>query len=681
MQLLAKNKTPRRVVVAAVLFLGVPALIVSVVWSTFVSEARFPKQVGNLNDAYQQWAAEHERQGGDKNIQINIGWVKGLSTQASRATGIINLNLLDGKATAKFTGLSKNDTPLAVWLVHNQAGSGRTVMPEPGDHFVRLGKIEVHGESAVLTAHIAPEQLRGFEIDLVMAAPANLDPSQGGMLFGAPTLFQRLYTRARTNMPIENDQPQLARLMAATGAGNAEATVNTALLDPLVKTGLKLFFNEKFGGNGRTCGTCHRAEDNFTISPRFIATLPANDPLFVAEFNPALAQNFEKPELMRKLGLILENTDGFGDLANKFTMRSVPHTLAMHTSLTPPPGGIDGTTNPPAQRTGWSGDGAPGNGTLREFAIGAVTQHLTKTLGRVAGADFRLPTDAELDAMEAFQLALGRQTDLDLSTLQLKGKIAARGLEIFQATDTVGGTVAAGKCATCHSNGGANLTGLATNFNFDTGVEAQPDKPQNLIAGALPTDGGFGSSAHPTVTGAFGNGTFNTPPVVEAADTGPFFHNNSVGTIEEAVAFYNSKAFLDSPAGAFLAASDSGGVATNMETTQVEAVAMFLRVVNALENIRSAVEYGDTTIVARADSTTTTFLKMMRGDTQDAIEVLDSIGAHPEAVAKLRSADSAIASAQSRNTCFFVFCSTFSRDSSIRSAITSLQSAQGDLKN
>ena len=32
-----------------------------------------------------------------------------------------------------------------------------------------------------------------------------------------------------------------------------------------------------------------------------------------------------------------------------------------------------------------------------------------------------------------------------------------------------------------------------------------------------------------------GDGTFNTPPLVEAADTGPFFHNNSVSTIEGAV--------------------------------------------------------------------------------------------------------------------------------------------------
>ena len=49
----------------------------------------------------------------------------------------------------------------------------------------------------------------------------------------------------------------------------------------------------------------------------------------------------------------------------------------------------------------------------------------------------------------------------------------------------------------------------------------------------------------------------------EAADTGPFFHNNAIETIEGAVAFYNGDSFNDSPSGQFLANLDpnllSGG--------------------------------------------------------------------------------------------------------------------------
>ena len=113
----------------------------------------------------------------------------------------------------------------------------------------------------------------------------------------------------------------------------------------LITRGREIFFSETFEGNGRTCGSCHPAENNFIIDPAFIATLPDSDPLFVAEFNPDLKENFENPRLMREFGLIIENLDGFDDLANKFTLRGVPHTLGLRTS-------IDSAQGP---RTGWSG--------------------------------------------------------------------------------------------------------------------------------------------------------------------------------------------------------------------------------------------------------------------------------------------------------------------------------------
>jgi hypothetical protein len=64
--------------------------------------------------------------------------------------------------------------------------------------------------------------------------------------------------------------------------------------------------------------------------------LPANDPLFVAEFNPELRKGFESPKLLREFGLILENMDGFEDLENKFVMRvSHTHSLCEHLSILP----------------------------------------------------------------------------------------------------------------------------------------------------------------------------------------------------------------------------------------------------------------------------------------------------------------------------------------------------------
>ena len=367
---------------------------------------------------------------------------------------------------------------------------------------------------------------------------------------------------------------QVLALGAMLGiAGCAKPPLPGSPQDELVARGRDLFFKETFGGNGRTCGTCHPASNNFTIDPAFIAKLPPTDPLFVAEFIPALKTGFESPRLMREFGLIRENLDGFDDLERKFTMRGVPHVLSMRASIDSPQG----------PRTGWSGDGAPGDGTLRAFATGAVIQHFTKTLNRIAGVDFRLPTDAELDALEAFQLTLGRQIDLQLP-LPLKGVLAKRGQQIFLDNSL-------GKCNICHSNAGAIARpGQANlgNANFNTGVEDLPDQPARLGGELVPVDDGLGTP---------GDKTFNTPSLVEAADTAPFFHNNSVATLEGAVAFYDGAAFNNSPSGQFLKSIDPNRKGIELDATQIQAIATFLRVLGAIENIRQTQMLLDETLM------------------------------------------------------------------------------------
>lgn len=414
----------------------------------------------------------------------------------------------------------------------------------------------------------------------------------------------------------------------------------------LIAQGRELFFNETFDGNGRTCGTCHPAENNFTLDPAFIATLPDDDPLFVAENLPALGRNFENPRLMRQFGLILENLDGFADLENVFTQRGVPHTLALRTSVDSPDG----------PRTGWSGDGAPRDGSLNAFAVGAVIQHFPRTTERVPGEDFRLPTQEELDALEAFQLALGRQQELELP-LSLRGTVARRGQEIF-LDDSLG------KCNICHRNAGANATlggQDAGNASFDTGVEDLVDQPIDQIGERVPADDGFGVP---------GDGTFNTPPLVEAADTGPFFHNNSIETIEGAVAFYNSDAFNESPSGQFLAGNDPDGVGIDLEATQVVALAAFLRVINALENIRAGVERiegalgEDFALFGDSDEQ----LRLAGFEIEDGVMVLRGAGLHARAVTHLERARDLTRKARD---------SFFRQDRLARRAIDELEQARG----
>jgi hypothetical protein len=172
----------------------------------------------------------------------------------------------------------------------------------------------------------------------------------------------------------------------------------------LINEGRRLFKKETFNGNGRTCETCHRENNNFTIDPVFIAKLPKNDPLFVAENNPDL-KGLDDPVMLRKFGLILVNSDGFDkDNPKPAVLRNAPHLLGLSQTTAIGVREFDypgAATDHPVHETGWSADGAPGDGSLRCFPAGAIKQHFTKSMNRDEGHDFRLPTEHELDALLA----------------------------------------------------------------------------------------------------------------------------------------------------------------------------------------------------------------------------------------------------------------------------------------
>jgi hypothetical protein len=583
-----------------------------------------------LTSSFRAWSARHEAEGGDRNVSFALGWSKGYSREASEARGTVRLDLVGDAAELEIWGLPAGG-PWDVWLVENRPGG--SAMAEAGDRMHRLGRVMPGRGSSRLSSRLGAGFFTGFRTDLVVVARAGERPEQAGVLFGAPDLFQRLYTQGHTR-PSALPGHALSGAASLFGPGVAFASPFDSL-DPLVAQGADLFQNATFGGNGRTCGTCHPARNNFTIDPKFIANLPQSDPLFVFENNPDLAQNFENGILLRQFGLVTENPDGFDNLGGKFVLRAVPHTLGLMSSRTPQPGSAFEPI-PPVERLGWGGDGAPGSGSLREFALGAITQHFTRTLARSPGNDFRVPSDQELDAMAAFQLALGRQGDLDLEAMRFTSPIVSRGQQIYLTGDTANRTQAAGKCNRCHFNGGSNVSVGDQNRNFDVGIERLPDQPANLILGhPMPVDGGFGTAR--STTGGFGNGRFNSVPVVEAADTGPFFHNNAVSTIEEAVDFYNSDAFNNSPAGLGLKGGDTGLIGIHLETTQVEAVAALLRVLNSLENIRSSSEL-DQAAAGKDFDAAKRLLDIASFDTEDSYQVLEERSLHMDASNLLRQA-------------------------------------------
>jgi mono/diheme cytochrome c family protein len=275
--------------------------------------------------------------------------------------------------------------------------------------------------------------------------------------------------------------------------------------------------------------------------------------------------------------------------------------------------------------TGWSGDGAPGTGSLRDFATGAVTQHFTKRLNRVVGTDFRLPTKKELDAMEVFQLSLGRNADFNLATTTFNDANVNTGKNLF----INGGTRAAGgRCAACHGNAGALFAANGQNRNFNTNVEDVLHPARSVQN--FPKDGGFGRTDN--LDGTFGNRAFNTPSVVEAADTAPFFHNNLVDTLEDVLLFYVGPEFNNQ--------NRPITAQFDFDQTQQNQIADFLRGINGLQNIDVATRELQEILSNTSDPKKEQDTRLLTAleDTQDSIDVLTPEGLFPTAVTRLNEA-------------------------------------------
>lgn len=632
-----------------------------------IPDTTFRPSIGNPNTlmkGYASWKTAQVSYEKGNQLVIPLSYTKGLSQEFTEAKGKALLDLSNGAFSVEVKGLPSHQSH-TVWMIDNREITEKNTAVNSSDGLIQIGTLRAQEGMAVLRTQVDAHDFWGFELDRMVITRSDETPNDGIILSGSPSLFQKWYFNeqrghsaiAQNGGPSsesDNQPNRFAFLIPPPAYAQLGGDPN---LDALIAQGEDLFFNETFNGNGRTCGTCHRAENNFTIDPTFIATLPGNDPLFVAENNPDLAE-LEDPTLMRQFGLIRANVDGFEDPATKFVMRSVPHMLGMSLSIQ------SVATEPPLEMTGWSGDGAPGNGTLRDFATGAVTQHFPKTLDREVGVDFRLPTDAELDAIEAFTLSLGRQQELNLQTLQLTDTNAERGRVLFTTEDSQNRTVASGKCTICHGNAGA-LTQGGINSNFDTGVENMLH-PATVIGQTLPRDEGFGTQLNAS-TGGFGDGTFNIASLVEAADTAPYFHHNGATTLEDAIAHYDSPEFRNSIEGQRLMIQDSGGQEPSVD---IDILAAFLRVINALDNIRSVTDFLDRAKSGATVADSERLLVLAQADLDDAIQVLNQSQLHEEdAVPSLEQVKSLADSAANA-------ASVSERDAFIDQAIMEAQAAR-----
>ena len=338
--------------------------------------------------------------------------------------------------------------------------------------------------------------------------------------------------------------------VAAHAAALLSAQGKTAAANGIaVSEGKRLFEQETFGGNGRTCRTCHSAQTG-TLSPadaQLLFKTRPNDPLFVGD----------------------GSDDGHGN--GTLRMRT-DATIMMHIPLAgnvtvagPDPGtmtvfrGIPTTINSPALDPVIMLDGR--QPTLQEQAKGAIHDHAQAP---------SFPTAADLDRIKAFELTNEFFSSPDTAKFAAGG--AAPGLPLGNTASEKRGRrffedeldfvdLKHGLCAGCHAGPMLNETNLFSLVAFGVPMGT---RFQNILVSELNAAGNdvqefvfnagtaterhvfspdIGRSAITGVTDledvTFSNfAAFKIPQLRGIKDTGPYFHDNSAKTLEAVAAHY-----------------------------------------------------------------------------------------------------------------------------------------------
>ncbi len=304
-----------------------------------------------LKELYVDWADAHDAQGGDRNIAIELGRtdLRGHGEKAeTRYTGKVRLNAIDGQVSVEIYNLP-DGTDYEAWLIDDRPGATNSMQVDASDDFLKAGPLTREGQRWTLTAELGPEAFEAFQVDQVVIVKQGTHPTDGALAMGRPELFQRLYTALRTpelfaasdyavpqHTPSGNPVFGFGNAFAARVANPKPIEVDPdVVLNDLVQLGADVFINENFDGNGRTCETCHPFVNNITIDPSEIARRPDNDPIFLAEQNPAFGGPpfpLDIPQVLRGTALIGIPDDGL-DLPS--VQRSVPHLFAISTSRGP----------------------------------------------------------------------------------------------------------------------------------------------------------------------------------------------------------------------------------------------------------------------------------------------------------------------------------------------------------
>ena len=313
-----------------------------------------------------------------------------------------------------------------------------------------------------------------------------------------------------------------------------------------VESGRHLFERETFGGNGRTCLTCHSRRTG-TVSPedaRERFAQDANDPLFRAD----------------------GSDDGNGNgvqrmLADATVLVRVP--LPDNVTLADDPGarsvvlrrGIPSTLNTPSLDPVLMLDGR--QPSLEVQARGAIEDHASGT---------RTPTAKELEFIAVFQRTRQFFSSRDLFTFAWtghepalpEGRTAAekRGRVFFEDVPFTAPDQKAGICAACHSGPMLNETNqflpvppARRGGRFQSVLVSELNEAGNPVRDFVfrNSDGTTSHLVSPDpgralvtgrATGFEHANAFKIPSLWAVTETAPYFHDNSARTLEDVVRHY-----------------------------------------------------------------------------------------------------------------------------------------------
>ena len=362
-------------------------------------------------------------------------------------------------------------------------------------------------------------------------------------------------------------------------------------------------FFHNFGTNGRTCGTCHKVDQGWTITPAATSTLPGSDPIFVFDGSDCLAPGQANPnpsassKALLHAGLIrveisipstadyqlVSYTDPFNCPSNPM----VTHTLRMYRRPLPSANSgflatvmWDGREPSLASQAndatlGHAQATSPLTGT-QQNAIAAFesdtynAQSLVGSLklntgGANGGSDYLLSTVAP-----SFFIGINDSLSSGFSPIiftvysaweshapNAQAASIGRGEAIFNSrTFTISGVRGlnggpapasfSGTCGTCHDT--PNVGNHSKPLAIDIGVTAP--NPAGLDVSMLPTytfrSGGqqitVTDPGRGLITGKFADLGKTKGPILRAlAARAPYFHNGSAPDLATLVNFYDAR--------------------------------------------------------------------------------------------------------------------------------------------